>query len=79
MFGKQRAWGGERVLTSLFLAVSPRTAGFNTLPLTSLRGSTIAITILLMFIGGSSGSTAGRNQDDDVRDADLVHVFARQA
>lgn len=52
-------WGGERVLTSLFLAVSPRTAGFNTLPLTSLRGSTIAITILLMFIGGSSGSTAG--------------------
>lgn len=25
-------WGGERVLTSLFLAVSPRTAGFNTLP-----------------------------------------------
>ena len=52
-------WGGERVLTSLFLAISPRTAGFNSLPLTSLRASTITITVLLMIIGGSSGSTAG--------------------
>lgn len=52
-------WGGERVLTSLFLAISPRTAGFNSVTLTSLRGSTLAITVVLMFIGGSSGSTAG--------------------
>ena len=70
-------WGGERVLTSLFLAVSPRTAGFNTLPLTSLRGhrhhDPFPVHRRLL------GLHRGRNQDDDVRDADLVHVFARQA
>ena len=53
---------GERILSSFFSAVSPRTAGFNVLPLSntgSIQTATIFITIALMFVGGSSGSTAG--------------------
>lgn len=50
---------GERVLASLFQAVSPRTAGFNTSDLTRFTDVGVAIMIMLMLIGGSSGSTAG--------------------
>lgn len=50
---------GKRILCSLFQSVTPRTAGFNTIDLTSLRESGQAIIILLMLIGGSPGSTAG--------------------
>ena len=49
----QRFWG------SLFQAVTPRTAGFNTLDLTSLSETGKMVTCLLMLIGGSPGSTAG--------------------
>lgn len=49
----QRFWG------SLFQAVTPRTAGFNTLDLTLLSETGQMITCLLMLIGGSPGSTAG--------------------
>lgn len=50
---------GERILCSLFQAVTPRTAGFNTVDLSALGESGQSITILLMLIGGSPGSTAG--------------------
>ena len=49
----------ERVLGSLFQAVTPRTAGFNTADLTAMTGAGQAIIIVLMLIGGSPGSTAG--------------------
>jgi len=49
----QRFWG------SLFQAVTPRTAGFNTLDLTTLSETGQMVTCLLMLIGGSPGSTAG--------------------
>ena len=49
----RRFWG------SLFQAVTPRTAGFNTLDLTSLSETGQMLTCLLMLIGGSPGSTAG--------------------
>lgn len=52
----------ERILSTFFTAVTPRTAGFNVLPLSgagSVRQVTIFLSIVLMFIGGSSGSTAG--------------------
>ncbi len=49
----------ERVLMSLFQAISPRTAGFNTADYRQFSGTGISITILLMLIGGSPGSTAG--------------------
>ena len=52
---------GERILSSFFTAVTPRTAGFNVLPLSgpSVKSVTLFLTIVLMIIGGSSGSTAG--------------------
>ena len=49
----------ERVLSSLFQTVTPRTAGFNTVDMNQLSDSGIMITILLMMIGGATGSTAG--------------------
>ena len=49
----------ERILNSLFQSVTPRTAGFNTADLTQLSRIGQAITIILMLIGGSPGSTAG--------------------
>ena len=50
---------GQRLLYSLFQAVTPRTAGFNTVNLTLLSEVGIALTIMLMLVGGSPGSTAG--------------------
>lgn len=49
----------ERALASLFQAVSPRTAGFNTVDLTKLGGVAVAVVVILMLVGGSPGSTAG--------------------
>ncbi|MHB1392393.1 MAG: potassium transporter TrkG [Clostridia bacterium] len=43
----------------MFQSVSPRTAGFNTLSLPDLTNASKLVTIILMFIGGSPGSTAG--------------------
>lgn len=50
---------GEKLLVSFFNATTPRTAGFNTVDLTSLSDSGYLLTVMLMFVGGSSGSTAG--------------------
>lgn len=49
----------KRFFASLFQAITPRTAGFNTVDLTLLSEAGIGIMILLMLIGGSPGSTAG--------------------
>lgn len=51
-------WGGK-IFASLFQAVTPRTAGMNTLDYTALRQATVFFTIILMFIGASPGSTGG--------------------
>lgn len=48
-----------RIMSSVFTSVTPRTAGFNTIPTGSLRYSSLFFLMILMFIGGSSGSTAG--------------------
>lgn len=50
---------GKRILASMFQAVTPRTAGFNTVDLTSLSEAGQWIIIVLMLTGGSPGSTAG--------------------
>lgn len=49
----------ERILSSFFQSVTPRTAGFNTANLAAMSGAGQAIMITLMIIGGSPGSTAG--------------------
>jgi len=46
-------------LVSLFQSVTPRTAGFNTIDIGQLTNATILLLLVLMFIGGSPGSTAG--------------------
>lgn len=51
--------GMGKILGSFYQAVTPRTAGSNTLPIGDLTHSTLFLTILLMFIGAGSGSTAG--------------------
>ena len=51
--------GIHRLLASLFQAVTPRTAGFNTADLTLLSEVGQMLIIMLMLIGGSPGSTAG--------------------
>ena len=49
----------DKVLGSVFQAVTPRTAGFNTLPIARFAPATLMVLILLMFIGASPGSTGG--------------------
>jgi trk system potassium uptake protein TrkH len=49
----------ERLLHGLFLSAAARTAGFNTYDLATLNTYAIAGLAVLMFIGGSPGSTAG--------------------
>ena len=50
---------GEQLLASLFGSVTARTAGFNTVDTGALRPESKFLTVILMFIGGSPGSTAG--------------------
>lgn len=50
---------GEKLLASFFQAVIPRTAGFNSVDISKIYDTTAFIMIILMFIGGSPGSTAG--------------------
>ena len=52
---------GEKtgVLGALFQSITARTAGFNTVDISAMSASSRFILILLMFIGGSPGSTAG--------------------
>lgn len=46
-------------VTAFFQSVTTRTAGFNTVELSSLGLFSLILMMFLMFIGGSSGSTAG--------------------
>lgn len=51
--------GGSSPLEAFFLSATARTAGFSTIDLTSLPGSSTMVMIFLMFIGASPGSTGG--------------------
>ncbi|WP_430508276.1 TrkH family potassium uptake protein [Rossellomorea marisflavi] len=50
---------GDKGLASYFQAVTPRTAGFNTLDYGEMESPTLFFTVLLMFIGAGSASTGG--------------------
>ena len=71
---------GKRILASLFQAVTPRTAGFNTMDYASLSEAGQCITIVLMLIGGSPGSTAGGMKTTTVAVlfATVISTFRRQ-
>ena len=53
----------ERIFGSVFQAVTPRTAGFNTMDLTMMTEAGQGIMIALMLTGGSPGSTAGGDEN----------------
>lgn len=80
---------GQRFLASLFQAVTPRTAGFNTVDFTLLSETGLMLTIILMLIGGSPGSTAGGMKTTTLavlfssalsvfRKQDSAHFFGRR-
>lgn len=50
---------GERWLAAWFQAVTPRTAGFNTIDIGAMTSPALFLTIVLMFIGASPGGTGG--------------------
>lgn len=49
----------QKLLSSAFMSVTTRTAGFNSMDTASLSESGSLLSMILMFIGGSPGSTAG--------------------
>lgn len=57
--------GKDKFLAALFSSVTARTAGFNTIDTGGLTGASKLLTMLLMFIGGSPGSTGRRYQNSD--------------
>ena len=50
---------GDSLLNAIFDSVTARTAGFNSTDTASLSPASKILTVFLMFIGGSPGSTAG--------------------
>lgn len=48
-----------RTINTLFLSVTPRTAGLITMPTGQLQAGSLFVLMILMFIGGTPGSTAG--------------------
>ncbi len=55
--GKMPADG--HILNGLFLSITARTAGFNTVDTAQLSDQSLMLTSILMFIGGGSAGTAG--------------------
>ena len=66
---------GYVINNSIFQAISSRTAGFNTLPMQGMTTFTAFSIIMLMFIGGGPGSTAGGVK---ITTLALVFVFIKK-
>lgn len=64
---------GESITASFFQSITARTAGFNTIEVSSCSNSSIVVLMILMFIGGSPASTAGGIKTTTL--AVLVAVF----
>lgn len=62
-FSSNSAWqhltAAQRLQAAWFQSVTPRTAGFNTVDLSLLSPVAMVVTVALMLVGGSPGSTAG--------------------
>ncbi|MBK9512115.1 MAG: hypothetical protein IPO05_00450 [Flavobacteriales bacterium] len=58
VLAEHSSWWG-RFSTAFFTGVTPRTAGFNVVDYGSLTVPTLMVTLLLMYIGASPGSTGG--------------------
>ena len=77
-----------KLLASFFQAVTPRTAGFNSVDIGSLANPTILLIMILMFIGASPGSCGGGIKTSTfsvlialfsarLRGRERVHLFGR--
>lgn len=80
---------GGKLLASLFQSVTPRTAGFNTVDMSALTEGGTALTMLLMLIGASPGSTGGGIKTTTIavillatisyiRNTDDINIFHRR-
>lgn len=80
---------GEKILNSFFQSVTLRTAGFAGIDQAQLTDGSKAVSVVLMLIGGSSGSTAGGIKTVTfmvlllfvgarIRGGETVNVFRRQ-
>jgi trk system potassium uptake protein TrkH len=49
----------DKVVNAWFMSVTPRSSGFNTVDYGAVGNDTAALSIMLMFVGGSPGSTGG--------------------
>ena len=81
--------GLERFWAASFSSVTARTAGFNTIDTAGLTGASKLLTMVLMFVGGSPGSTAGGIKTvtatvlvvyvwSNLRDSKGVNIFHRR-
>lgn len=70
----------DRFCAAFFQAVSPRTAGFNSVDYSVMKDSGRAVTMILMLIGGSPGSTAGGMKTTTIAIlfANLIAVFKKR-
>jgi trk system potassium uptake protein len=78
-----------QLLTAWFQSVTSRTAGFNTMDITQMSTAGLFLTMALMFVGGSPGSTAGGIKTTTLRiltqcswmvlrGETTVHLYGRQ-
>lgn len=49
----------DKIVNALFASITPRTAGYNSIPTAGMSPAGRFLTTILMYIGGSPGSTAG--------------------
>lgn len=81
--------GKDKFLAAAFSSVTARTAGFNTIDTGGLTSASKLLTMFLMFIGGSPGSTAGGIKTvtalvlvayvwSNLRDSKGVNMFRRR-
>lgn len=81
--------GIDKLVQAFFHAVVPRTAGFNSVNLTSLAPVTFMVIIILMWIGAAPQSTGGgikvttfalmiRNLSHMIMGKERVHFFGRE-
>lgn len=77
-----------KLLASFFQSITARTAGFNTLSIGDMNTSTLILLMVLMFVGGSPGSTAGGIKTTTfivliltvftfLREEEEIHIFGR--
>jgi trk system potassium uptake protein TrkH len=50
---------GDRAINALFMSITPRTAGFNTVDYSQVSNPSVALTVAMMLVGGSPGGAAG--------------------